>query len=256
MSFSVIIGVIISLTGNALISVSLILQKLAHNMIKKERDGDGRFAVHHVIGSGSSSVDEIQRWEQEDGEIRPKRPFWKRPIWWLGFVTMFLGEAGNIFAYGFAPASIIAPLGTISLVLNAIIAPFYLKEKFGIKDTIGILLATTGTFLIVFFTAEYGASQTVRSMEDITALFTRLGVLIYFFCSVPIIIALTVASKRFGGRFVMIDILLISLYGSYTIVSIKAITEIVKCSFSALWTHLISYVMLFIFVATAALQLR
>lgn len=33
---------------------------------------------------------------------------------WLGFVLMNVGETGNFISYGFAPASVVAPLGTVS----------------------------------------------------------------------------------------------------------------------------------------------
>jgi hypothetical protein len=32
---------------------------------------------------------------------------------WLGFLLMNVGEGGNFISYGFAPASIVAPLGTV-----------------------------------------------------------------------------------------------------------------------------------------------
>lgn len=31
--------------------------------------------------------------------------------WWIGIVLMVFGEIGNFVAYGFAPASVVAPLG-------------------------------------------------------------------------------------------------------------------------------------------------
>ena len=31
--------------------------------------------------------------------------------WWIGILLMVLGEVGNFVAYGFAPASVVAPLG-------------------------------------------------------------------------------------------------------------------------------------------------
>lgn len=33
---------------------------------------------------------------------------------WLGFALMNIGEIGNFISYGFAPASVVAPLGTVS----------------------------------------------------------------------------------------------------------------------------------------------
>ena len=36
------------------------------------------------------------------------------PIRWLGFTLMNVGEIGNFLSYGFAPASVVAPLGAVS----------------------------------------------------------------------------------------------------------------------------------------------
>jgi len=63
---------------------------------------------------------------------------------------LIIGEVGNFLAYGFAPASVVAPLGTVALVSNAIIAPILLKEKFRIQDGIGIVFAIGGAIIIVF----------------------------------------------------------------------------------------------------------
>ena len=37
---------------------------------------------------------------------------------WLGFALMNVGETGNFISYGFAPASVVAPLGTVSVNLR------------------------------------------------------------------------------------------------------------------------------------------
>jgi drug/metabolite transporter (DMT)-like permease len=52
-------------------------------------------------------------------------------------------------AYGFAPASLIAPLGTVALISNAIVAPLLLKEKFRRQDALGILLSILGAAVVV-----------------------------------------------------------------------------------------------------------
>jgi len=34
-------------------------------------------------------------------------------IRWMGFLLMNVGEMGNFISYAFAPASVVAPLGTV-----------------------------------------------------------------------------------------------------------------------------------------------
>ncbi len=52
-------------------------------------------------------------------------------------------------AYGFAPASTIAPLGTTTLVSNVILAPLMLKEVFRKRDLVGVILAVAGAGVVV-----------------------------------------------------------------------------------------------------------
>ena len=52
-----------------------------------------------------------------------------QPMWWLGLGLIVLGEGGNAFAYGLAPASTVAPFGGMGVLTNYIIAVCYLGEK-------------------------------------------------------------------------------------------------------------------------------
>lgn len=38
--------------------------------------------------------------------------------WWAGLITMGLGELCNFAAYGFAPASVVTPLGALSVLVR------------------------------------------------------------------------------------------------------------------------------------------
>lgn len=43
---------------------------------------------------------------------------------------MNIGELGNFLSYAYAPASLVAPLGTVALVANCFFAPLLLGERF------------------------------------------------------------------------------------------------------------------------------
>lgn len=72
------------------------------------------------------------------------------PLWWLGLTLMFFGECGNFLAYGFAPASIVSPLGVVALVTNCVIAPLMLKEPFRGRDVLGVLVSIAGAVTVVW----------------------------------------------------------------------------------------------------------
>lgn len=43
-------------------------------------------------------------------------PYYKSKLWWCGVLLMGIGELGNFAAYGFAPATLIAPLGCVAVI--------------------------------------------------------------------------------------------------------------------------------------------
>lgn len=52
---------------------------------------------------------------KNEEEEAPKH-YTRNPLWWLGVSLMIIGEVGNFSAYGYAPASLVAPLGTTTVV--------------------------------------------------------------------------------------------------------------------------------------------
>ncbi|XP_054721844.1 magnesium transporter NIPA2-like isoform X2 [Uloborus diversus] len=50
----------------------------------------------------------------------------KEWIWWAGLISMGVGEAANFAAYAFAPASLVTPLGVLSVLVSAILSSKYL----------------------------------------------------------------------------------------------------------------------------------
>ena len=55
-------------------------------------------------------------------------------------VLMGLGEIGNFMAYGFAPASLVAPLGSVAVIANTIIAVLFLHEPLTLPSMMGVSL--------------------------------------------------------------------------------------------------------------------
>lgn len=45
----------------------------------------------------------------------------KEWLWWMGVITMGVGEACNFAAYAFAPASLVTPLGALSVIVTYVL---------------------------------------------------------------------------------------------------------------------------------------
>lgn len=90
---------------------------------------------------GGSSLD------AEGGYLRSK-------LWWAGLGLMGLGETGNFVSYGFAPASVVAPLGTVALIANCFFAPLILRESFTRRNVLGMTLAIVGAVTVVWSASD------------------------------------------------------------------------------------------------------
>lgn len=177
----------------------------------------------------------------------------KSKLWWLGISLMILGEVGNFVAYGFAPASTIAPLGTTTLVSNVILAPLMLKEVFRKRDLLGVILAITGAAIVVF---SSNSEEIALSPELIVESLTQLRSIIYFILTGVAIVTLTILSPVYGASSIMIDLGLVAIYGGYTVLSTKSVASLLSLTFFKMFAYPISYILIFVLVVTAVLQIK
>lgn len=151
--------------------------------------------------------------EESDGEESFKqKSYLKSPYWWTGIILMTVGEAGNFLAYGFAPASIVSPLGVVALISNCIIAPFLLKEPFRMRDAFGVLVAVAGAVTVVLSASDHNPKL---GPDEIWNLITTWEFETYLGITVAVIIGLMVASNQFGEKSVLIDLGLVGLFGMF-----------------------------------------
>ncbi|CAO0796149.1 unnamed protein product [Mucor circinelloides] len=177
----------------------------------------------------------------------------KSKLWWLGISLMILGEVGNFVAYGFAPASTIAPLGTTTLVANVILAPLMLKEVFRKRDLIGVILAVSGAAMVVF---SSNSEEVALSPELIMESITQMQSIIYFILTGVAIVTLTVLSPIYGASSIMIDLGLVAIYGGYTVLSTKSVASLLSLTFFKMFAYPVSYLLIFVLVVTAVLQIK
>lgn len=164
------------------------------------------------IHSRSSSPSDSEHYEKQPHEEQ-RKSYLKSPYWWAGIVLMVVGEAGNFLAYGFASASIVAPLGVVALVSNCVIAPCLLKERFRQRDFWGVVVAAAGAVVVVLSAKQ---SETKMGPGDIWDAITRWEFELYLGITAFLIIILMWASGKYGERTILIDLGLVGLYGKLT----------------------------------------
>ncbi|KAH6566612.1 hypothetical protein BASA50_000892 [Batrachochytrium salamandrivorans] len=115
----------------------------------------------------------------------------RNPAWMLGMLVFIIGNLLNFVALQFAAQSLVAPLGSISLVVNVIIAPLLNNEKWTYKDVIGVVLIVGGSSMVVAFSGVSGKDY-------------NLCVLLALFRRVPTIVFLVVTGVLIAAIFVTI----------------------------------------------------
>ncbi|CAF1262253.1 unnamed protein product [Rotaria sp. Silwood1] len=142
-------------------------------------------------------------------------------LWWAGIATMGLGELCNFTAYGFAPASVVTPLGALSVLVSALMAVRFLDEKLNILGKIGCLLTVFGSVIIIIHAPK---DSEVNSLFDFSR---RIGTPEFIFFSTItcccIFCLIVYYGPRLGSKHVHIYILICSLLGAFTVTACKGL---------------------------------
>jgi hypothetical protein len=158
-----------------------------------------------------SSSDSTIRQEKSREERTQNTSYLKSPYWWAGILLMTVGEAGNFLAYGFAPASIVSPLGVVAIISNCIIAPWLLKEPFRKRDFVGVVVAIGGAVTVALSAKN---SETRMGPHDIWKAITRWEFEVYLGITAGLMVILIWASGKYGDRTILIDLGLVALFGA------------------------------------------
>jgi len=182
-----------------------------------------------------------------------RESYLKSPYWWVGIILMVIGEAGNFLAYGFAPASIVSPLGVVALISNCLIAPIMLHEQFRKQDVLGVLIAVGGAVTVVL---SASGNNPKLGPDEIWDLIKRWEFLTYLVVTMTIIVILMIASNRYGHKTLAIDVGLVGLFGGYTALSTKGVASLLSYTLWRALTFPITYLLVAVLAITAVLQIK
>nr|POE78532.1 putative magnesium transporter nipa6 [Quercus suber] len=191
--------------------------------------------------------------KEKNKDSGKEKSYLRSPIWWLGIALMVVGEAGNFLAYGFAPASIVSPLGVVALISNCIIAPLVLGERFRWRDGVGVIIAVAGCVTVVLSASDSNPRLTPNS---IWRLITQWEFETYLGITVFLIIVLAFLSNKYGHRTILIDLGLVGLFGGYTALSTKGIASLLSNTIWRVVTFPITYLLVAVLVFTAVMQIK
>nr|DAD29416.1 TPA_asm: hypothetical protein HUJ06_030884 [Nelumbo nucifera] len=143
------------------------------------------------------------------------------PLWWAGMTTMIVGEVANFVAYAFAPAVLVTPLGALSIIVSAVLAHFFLKERLHKLGILGCVMCISGSVVIVVHAPQ---ERPITSVQEIWSMATQTVIILVF------ILAFHFAPQC-GNTNVLVYTGICSLMGSLSVMSVKAIGTSLKLTF-------------------------
>ncbi|KAK1598758.1 magnesium transporter NIPA-domain-containing protein [Colletotrichum navitas] len=216
---------------------------------------------HHAGDDGDDSAPLTRSFRSEESagsdysgdDDKTPSTYLKSPYWWAGQILITLGELGNFLAYGFAPASIVSPLGVVALISNCVIAPILFKEKFRQRDFWGVIIAVAGVVVVVLSAKQ---EETKLDPGAVWDAITTLAFEIYLAVTISLIVVLMWASPRYGHRTILIDLGLVGLFGGFTALSTKGVSSILSTTLLGAFKTPVAWALLFILLFTAVMQVR
>lgn len=151
------------------------------------------------------------------------------PLWWVGMITMIVGEIANFVAYAFAAAILVTPLGALSIIVSAVLAHVMLKEKLHKLGILGCVMCMVGSVVIVLHAPK---ERSIESVKEVWQLAIQPAFLLYTASVVAVVLVLVIHfAPRWGHSNVMIFVGICSLMGSLSVVSVKALGIAIKLTF-------------------------
>ncbi|RIB13355.1 hypothetical protein C2G38_2041049 [Gigaspora rosea] len=190
-NFIILIGVIICLTGNIILNIGLNIQKFAFTNYQEKISKDANYEVEDngtsltkdkkdsnfvSTRSSLSPSNKPHKWYKKFEKLMFWRQIVVSPLWLIGLLIYVAGTMMGFVALKFAPQSLVAPLGAISLITNLLIAPILHKQKLSYSDIIGVIIIVGGCVMITLVPGD--------TIEDydlcvLMSLFHRNGTIIY-----------------------------------------------------------------------------
>ncbi|XP_021483447.1 magnesium transporter NIPA3 isoform X3 [Meriones unguiculatus] len=136
--YSLYMGLVLAISSSIFIGSSFILKK----------KGLLQLANKGITRAGQGGYSYLKEW-----------------VWWAGLLSMAAGEAANFAAYIFAPATLVTPLGALSVLISAILSSYFLNERLNIHGKIGCILSILGSTVMVIHAPQEGEVASLREME-------------------------------------------------------------------------------------------
>lgn len=187
-------GLILAISSSAFIGTSFIVKK--KGLLRINSKGQTR--------AGAGGYGYLKEW-----------------VWWAGLILMAVGEAANFAAYAFAPASLVTPLGALSVLVSAILSSKFLNERLNLIGKVACLLCVLGSTVIVLHSPKEG---NVESMEMLGTMIVEPAFIVYvIFVVTAASILMVIYAPKYGTSNVVIYVAICSVIGSLSVMGCKGL---------------------------------
>lgn len=179
----------------------------------------------------------------------------KQWLWWTGMIIMIVGEIFNFLAYLFAPATLVTPLGALSVITSAMMASYFLKEKLNLLGKVGCLLCVLGSTLIVVHAPQ---EQEIQTMEELKDRLLEPGIIILSVALIAIaLVSVIFLAPKYGQKNVLVYVTVCSTLGSFTVMGAKGFGVAIKETINGRneFTNFLTYVMAAIVIGCSLIEL-
>uniref|UniRef100_A0A8W4FEV7 NIPA like domain containing 4 n=1 Tax=Sus scrofa TaxID=9823 RepID=A0A8W4FEV7_PIG len=166
------------------------------------------------------------------------------------------GEVANFGAYAFAPATVVTPLGALSVLISAIFSSYFLGECLNLLGKLGCVICVAGSTVMVIHAPE---EEKITTIMEVAAKMKDTGyivfaVLLLVFC----LILIFVVAPRYGQRNILVYIVICSVIGSFSVSAVKGLGITIKNFFQGLPVvrHPLPYILSLILALSLSTQVN
>ncbi|XP_062411339.1 magnesium transporter NIPA2 isoform X2 [Sardina pilchardus] len=180
----------------------------------------------------------------------------KEWLWWAGLLSMGAGEGANFAAYAFAPATLVTPLGALSVLVSAILSSYFLTERLNLHGKLGCLLSILGSTTMVIHAPQ---EEEIDSLDVMAKKLVDPAFL--FFATLVVIVALIfifVVGPRRGQTNIMVYITICSVIGALSVSCVKGLGIAIKEAIAGqpVVSNPLSWILLVALVACVSTQIN
>lgn len=295
-----LVGILCSVVGNFLISFAFNIQKYAHTKLQRQKNRKHQCGetsplllesesfqrrVHHshendhithpyhtdsLLASLPISSEDREA-QAHHGTHELNTDYLRSPYWWFGAVIMTVGETGNFIAYGFAPVSIVSPLGIVTIISNCSIAPLVFNEPIKCRDILGTVFASFGVLLVIFSSLNKHDDKGGINDDPIKFIHDTLTSSYYFYYVIGSICAATILIVQLNKiksqiskdanlkrLYAFGNIFLVAIFGAHTALATKCLSTLIEFghSLKKLLKSFDTYYLICVLILTAVYQIK